>query len=418
MLERGKINPGEFHMLVIFFTIGSSILVAPSLLAKAAKQDAWIASLMTIIISLSFIFLYNQLASLYPSMTLVELNKKIFGKWVGTITSLIFLFYFFYLSAALLREIGDFMTTQVLIETPIEMIMILFFFTCVLGVRMGLEVISRSALIFFPWIVGLLFMLILFLIPESKFIQLQPILGDGLKPIFNGSYHYLGLPYLELIIFLMLTPFVNDNAKMKKAFYSGTIIGGLILSILIFFCILVLGPDFTERNVYPTYILGKKISIGDVFERIEIIVAIIWFFTMYFKLTICLYGLTLGCTFPLLKTVGMINVGQVFQRLDPIALILLIIGGFFKIVVFFCASVEGFSSLFNKPNLSKITIPIMAVIVIVMAIYMADNPIEHLKIGLEIVPNILYIPLFMVIPILLAVIVMIKKKLMDKPGSN
>ncbi|MGM0876083.1 MAG: GerAB/ArcD/ProY family transporter [Bacillota bacterium] len=294
MLEKGKINTGEFQTIVIIFTIGSSVLVAPSLLATLAKQDAWIASALTILISLFFIFIYNQLASLYPSMTYVEYNEKLFGKWIGKITAILYLFYVYQLCSTALREIGDFLTTQVMVETPIQMIMIMFLFVSLIGVRLGIEVICRSAVIFFPWIIVLFLILFLFLIPEIKFENIQPIFGEGLKPIIKGIYSNLGLPFLELIIFLMITPFVTEKAKMKKAFYKGTIIGGIIISILITFSMLVLGPDFTARHAYPSYILGKKISIADFLERIEVIVAIIWFFTMFFKLSICYYGLSLG----------------------------------------------------------------------------------------------------------------------------
>lgn len=294
MLEKGRINAGEFQTIVITFTIGSSILVAPSLLAEVAKQDAWISAVLTILISLFFLFIYNQLVSLYPSMTYVECNEKIFGKWIGKITALLFLFYFYYLASVLLREMGDFLTTQVMVETPIEIIMGMFLLTSLIGIRLGLEVICRTAIIFFPWIILLYFMLVVFLIPEIKLVNIQPIFGEGMKPIIKGSYSMLGLPYLELAIFLMITPFVAEKAKIKKAFYTGTLIGGIILAIIIAFSIFVLGYDFTARQAYPSYILGKKISIGDFLERVEVIVAIIWFFTMYFKLTICYYGLTLG----------------------------------------------------------------------------------------------------------------------------
>ncbi|MCQ6282915.1 GerAB/ArcD/ProY family transporter, partial [Bacillus sp. EB600] len=56
MLEKGKINAGEFLILVTVFTIGSAILVAPAPVAKAAKQDAWITAILTTLISLFFIF--------------------------------------------------------------------------------------------------------------------------------------------------------------------------------------------------------------------------------------------------------------------------------------------------------------------------------------------------------------------------
>jgi spore germination protein KB len=294
MLEEGKINAGEFSIIVITFTIGTAILHIPALLATIAKQDAWIAAALTLLPSLLFIFVYNQFVSLFPSMTYVEVNEKILGKWLGKLVSVFYLFYVFHITAGGYRGIGDFFTTQVMVETPIQVIMILFLLTSLIGVRLGLEVICRTAVIFFPWIVLLLLMLFLLLIPQIKLENIQPILGDGIKPIINGSYHHLGLPYLQLHILLMITPFVTEKSEIKKAFYKGTVMGGFILSIIVLFCILVLGSDFTSRQVYPTYILGKKISIGDFFERVEVIVAIIWIFTIYFKLTICFYGLTLG----------------------------------------------------------------------------------------------------------------------------
>ena len=262
MLEKGKISAGEFLILVIVFTIGGAVLVSAAGLAEVAKQDAWLVDPLTILISLFFIFIYNQLATLYPSMTYVEVNEKIFGKWIGKIAALLYLFYFFILSSGMVREIGDFFTTEILVDTPIQMVMIMFLLTSLIGVRLGLEVICRTALIFFPWIVMMLLMLFLFLIPEIKLENIQPIFGEGMKPIIKGSYHILGLPYLELAILLMVTPYVTEKAAMKKAFYRGMVIGGIVLLITVTFCILVLGSDTTARRTYPSYTLGRKISIG------------------------------------------------------------------------------------------------------------------------------------------------------------
>ncbi|MFJ7510316.1 endospore germination permease [Peribacillus simplex] len=303
MLEKGKISSGEFLILVIIFNIGGAILTLPSGLVSLAKQDGWIAYILATLIGLCFVFLFTRLASLYPSMTYIEVNEKIFGKWIGKISALLFLLYIYYLSSALLSEIGNFFSSQVLVETPMEMIMILFILTSLFGARLGLEVICRTALIFFPWLVLLLFILFVFLIPDIKIENMQPIFEEGLKPIMKGSYHSLALPYVQLVFFLMITPYVNEKAEMKKNFYLGTLIGGGVLFLVIIFSILVLDPANTARLIYPSYKLGMRISIGDFFERVEVIVAFIWVFTEYFKLTICFYGLALG----LAQLLGMQN---------------------------------------------------------------------------------------------------------------
>ncbi|WP_258831298.1 GerAB/ArcD/ProY family transporter [Peribacillus frigoritolerans] len=294
MLEKGKISSGEFLIMVIIFTIGGAILTLPSVLVSLAKQDGWIAYILATLIGLCFVFLFTRLASLYPSMTYIEVNEKVFGKWIGKISALLFLFYLYYLSSALLSEIGNFFSSQVLVETPMEMIMILFIITSLFGARLGLEVICRTALIFFPWLVLLLFLLFVFLIPDINIENMQPVFEEGMKPIMRGSYHSLALPYVQLVFFLMITPCVNEKAKVKKNFYLGTLLGGGVLFLVILFSILVLGADNTARLTYPSYKLGMRISIGNFFERVEVIVAFIWVFTEYFKLTICFYGLAMG----------------------------------------------------------------------------------------------------------------------------
>ncbi|MFD1036921.1 endospore germination permease [Virgibacillus byunsanensis] len=294
MLENGKINIRQFTCLVILFTVGSSVLVAPSGLAEAAKQDAWIASILGVAIGLLLVMLYNNLQQQFPDKTLVQYSEVILGKWLGKGVSLLFLSYFFILASFLLREIGDFVTTQIMPETPIESILILFLFVVMLGTRLGLEPVTRSAEIFFPWIVGLFIMLIVLLSPEIDIQKIQPVMENGLKPVLRATFPFLGLPFLELIVFLMIIPYVNKSQKTGKAFLIGTLIGGGFLIVITIMSLVVLGNDFTARNTYPSYILGKKISIATILERLEVIVAIIWFLTIYFKLSICFYVTTLG----------------------------------------------------------------------------------------------------------------------------
>lgn len=294
MLEKGKIGVRQFTVLVMIFTIGSSILVAPAGLASVAKQDAWIAAILGVGMSMFFVWLYNTLGKQFPNRTLAEYSEQILGKWVGKTVSLLFVSYFFILAALLLREIGDFMTTQIIPETPIQSIHIIFLGIVIMGTRIGLEPLSRASEIFFPWIIGLLFFLMIALTPEIDFRKMEPILEEGMKPVLRATFPFLGLPFLELVVFLMIFPYVNRTKEAGKAFFIGTLIGGIILILITMLTIFVLGPDFAARQMYPSYVLAKKINIADFLQRMEVIMAGIWFLTIFFKLTICFYASALG----------------------------------------------------------------------------------------------------------------------------
>ncbi len=69
MLEKGKLTVRQFSILVVLFTIGTSILLAPSLLFTRAKQDAWLAAILGLLAGLLAVWLYGTLGKRFPDLT-------------------------------------------------------------------------------------------------------------------------------------------------------------------------------------------------------------------------------------------------------------------------------------------------------------------------------------------------------------
>ena len=84
--------------------------------------------------------------------------------------------------ATVLHEIGIFMTIRSP-ETPIQAIIFLFGALVVLGVRLGLEVLARSAEMLFPWFLLLFLSMSLLLLSEIEWENAMPIFESGLTPI-------------------------------------------------------------------------------------------------------------------------------------------------------------------------------------------------------------------------------------------
>lgn len=364
-MVKNKIQPIQLFVIVVLFELGSAVVVG---LGLAAKQDAWIAILMGMTGGMVLFSLYVYLYSQFPTLPLTNYLEQIIGKFFGRILSLTYIFLFLYIGARVLRDFSDLLSTTVLYGTPKVVAAIMMMFAVSFACFLGFEVIVRTAEIFFPWVLffGFLFLLLIFISDLPKIENLQPVLEEGWKPIIKTAFPTIvSFPFGETIVFTIFFPYLIHNKRNIMTGYSAVLFSGLILIIVTTIMVSVLGPFMAPKS-----------------------------------------------TFPLLETVERVKVGEIIQRMDPIALILLIIGGFFKITVFFCGAVEGFSSLFKKPKLTKFSIPFMAILVIVMANLMADNYVEHIKIGLEIVPNLIYIPLFMIVPFLLVIIVIIKKKIL------
>jgi spore germination protein KB len=174
-------------------------------------------------------------------------------------------------------------------ETPIAAIHIVYLCIVVIGVRYGISNIARTSDLFSPWIFSLFFIFFLLLIPKFEWKHIQPILAKGVTPVLQSSIPYIGFPFLELVLLLMIFPSVENPKKAGKAFFTGTLIGGLVLFTITLISILVLGAESTASNIYASFELAKKIEIGEFIQRVEVIIALIWFITIFFKLIICFY---------------------------------------------------------------------------------------------------------------------------------
>ncbi|MFK7691779.1 endospore germination permease [Paenibacillus sp. HJGM_3] len=286
MLETGKISLRQFTIMVLFVTVGESILIIPGFTAVEAKQDAWLSGLIAMPVGLFAVYIYGTVGRLYPRLTLIEMTNKILGTWIGTIVSLLFLLLPFYNISGLVRLLSDFISTQIMPETPFYAIHVLFIGVIVIAARLGLEPTARAAEIFLPWFLLLFLGFVVFLFPQMDVKKLQPVLEDGIKPALRGSIANASFPYMELVSFMMIFPFVNRADKVRKHFVVGALLGGLILVITITVSLLVLGVETTALNLYPSYTLGQKISIGRFIERVEAIMAVMWILTLFMKVTV------------------------------------------------------------------------------------------------------------------------------------
>jgi spore germination protein KB len=290
ILDNGKISAHQFKVLITLSFIGTSVLNAPGLFAEKAKQAAWISAILSVALGLILILFYNAVANRLENKTFIEYTKKLLGKWVGSFICLSFVSFLFLNSTALVWIVGNFLTTQLLTDTPMLVVNVVFIIVIIIATLLGLETIARTAEILYPWAVGGFILLVLFALPDAEVKNLQPIFGEGIKPIIQAAVLFQAFNPLTFVISLMILPSrVTNLQETKKAFLKGILTGGIIVIILTFVCILVLGADTTVRRVYPSYALAKNISIGNFLERIESILGMVWIVTIFFKTNLYFY---------------------------------------------------------------------------------------------------------------------------------
>lgn len=291
MIQNVKIDSNQFLMLVIFFTMGTGILEVPSVLAAETKQDAWITAIIGTGMGFLVIWFFTTLALWFPQLTYIQINELVYGKWIGKTVSVLFVIMSFIYTSVLLFQSGNFLNTHIMPNTPMLALNMLMAGIMVLGVYLGLETVARSAEIFGALFFIIFIVFIALISPDIHLESIKPVFETESKTMIKSSFFLILTSSGNAIVLLMIFPaFVNDVKQAKKSFLLGNLIGGLIIVLITFFCISILGATKTANEIYPTYELAKRISVGKFIERIEEMMALLWILSLYFKLILYFYA--------------------------------------------------------------------------------------------------------------------------------
>lgn len=291
-MKQQKITHRTFFVSVALFTVGTSILVAPAALAQNAKQDAWLACIIGGLFNLLLTGFYAFIGRRLKQRSLIQYGMDVLGKWAGTVVGVWYAGFFYLLASLMIGEIGYFLTTQVIPETPIEVLQILFAVVVVLAVRGGFSVYARMAEIFFPLLILLFGVLVFSLMPQIDMDNLAPVLEEGWGGVFKGSISFFMMQ--ETVLLLMFYSKVESGKGRAGAYLYGVALGCFMLLLIAIESIAILGATLTQNQNFPAYALAKSISIGHFLERIEGIIIFIWVLSIFVKVALSFEAALIG----------------------------------------------------------------------------------------------------------------------------
>ncbi|PWK10243.1 GerAB/ArcD/ProY family transporter [Tumebacillus permanentifrigoris] len=346
-----KLGSIQFVALLILFQVGSYVIFG---FASSAKQDAWLVALLSMVSGLFLTLIYYAIYALYPGLNYVEILRRTFGSGLGGLLGACYLIAFTYVAGRVLRDFGELVTTFILPRTPILVVLFCLVFVCYYGLNAGIEVVGRVAEF-------MLFLFLFFLLTQTIFLTgsglanfefLLPIAHD--KKAIVQSLIPLGItvPFGETIAFLMFYNQVRRQDMVKFLLMFSVVGAGLVLMSLNLLAVAILGPELYARNIYPMITAVQQVSVADFVES-----------------------------------------------LDALIVIYIGIAAFFKITVFMYSAAVGASSLFRLQEYRTVLIP-LSVAVLLLSTFMSKSLPEHVFIGLNWVPWVLWVPLFIILPIL------------------
>lgn len=280
----------QLKVLLIFFLVGDIAWFLPSLAVTIVKQDAWFVAIVGTLAGWGVAAFVYWFAQQFPGMSLVAIHRQALGRYAGGLLTLLFVLSQLSTASAEVRALGQFTTTQIMTDTPMRVILLFFSLVVLAAVSVGLQAIARTAQLFFTIFLIIFVLLVALLLSEIQPSHLLPVLHNGTGDLARGSLFMATFPYFSLISFLMIFPDVEQDAKRFRSYMTAIMIGGAIIITLVVLSLLVLGSFMTEQQIYSTYIMAKKISIGNFLQRLEFILIISYVLSTFFKCVIAVYA--------------------------------------------------------------------------------------------------------------------------------
>lgn len=356
-VEKGIMSGKQLMFLIIVHLQASTLAIA--FIAGIANQSLWIIILFTFFFMFIFFWIYLKISFRYPGKNLIEINDILYGKIIGKLISLLYIYFFWYVAAANLRFIADFFSTFLYQGISISVFIISAAVALIFAVRKGLEVLGRLAVPLGILSIISTFFITIFTIKDWHLKNFLPIFNIELIKAVQSANLMIAIPFGEMIVFMMFFPYVNDQKKVKKYFYLGYIIGFISLISVIMRNTAVLG-NITSLYLLPSFQVARLINVGEIIVRAEIIISIV-----------------------------------------------LLFNSFIKICIFQYASVIGLAQLFKMRYYKPLVLPI-GVLMSIFAVSMFSSSTEHGYIGANLHP-IYALQFIIIIPIISLILMYIKK---------
>ncbi|WP_088068147.1 GerAB/ArcD/ProY family transporter [Gottfriedia luciferensis] len=359
-----KLNVSGFQLLCMIFMFinGTS---PPIEIYFLAKQDSWMSLFLGLTVGCLLFLVYIKLYSFFPDVPFTKYIQYILGKYVGKLLALIYILYFIYIGARVLRNFEELMIISLYNASSHISIGILTMIVVIYASYKGIEVFARANEFIFLFIAFLIFIIIGFEIISGliNINNLRPVLESGWKPVLKATPILTATPFGEIFTFTMILPYLNKQKKVVKVGITSLLFSGLILTLFSMLNTSIMGASEIERTIYP-----------------------------------------------LLTAVSYINIADFIQRLDTFIVVVSVCNYFVKITIYFYCAVSGAADLFDIKESKKLVYP-TSVIMLVCSIWMSKNYVDLRNQASNVVPFLLQIPLQIIIPICLILIVLIKRKL-------
>ncbi|QZY55467.1 GerAB/ArcD/ProY family transporter [Crassaminicella profunda] len=285
-----KISSFQLGLILAVTMIGVGILTLPRTLTEVVGPDGWVVLLLAAFIALVIALVIAVLVKKFPQETVVEFSSSLIGKPLGMIISIGFFIYCILFSAMEVRIFGEITKEYLLLNTPIEVLMITLLLAAVYLIRSGIEPIARMAQIIFPVVVLIAVVIILPVLPELDLTNLLPVLKTPITKIIK-AIPIIFFSFVGIELMLLFSAFVIEPQNIKKHVSFAVIMVSAVYMFILIVTVTRFGLVESTHIIWPSLELFKTIDLPGAFiENVEAFIIGIWILSLFMTLVTLYFG--------------------------------------------------------------------------------------------------------------------------------
>ncbi|PYZ94659.1 spore gernimation protein GerB [Salipaludibacillus keqinensis] len=270
--ERNLISPFLVLFLINAMQVGVGVLGFPRYVAIDVDYDGWIAVILggfltSVAIWLIFIILRRG------NGDIIEVHKKVYGKWLGGFLSFLILLYLLSLSLVVLRTYIEVVQIWVFAQLETWALSLVFcalaYYTIVKGFRVVTGICFISVILSFLTYVSLF--------GPLEFMEMRNLLPivDHTPIEFLKATKTMVLSYLGVKMLLIYYPFIKQPEKALKWAVGGNVLTMIMYLSVSLVAFIYFSPDQLQRTIWPLLSMWQIIEMPFL-ERFEFIAIPVW----------------------------------------------------------------------------------------------------------------------------------------------
>lgn len=289
MIRQGHIGRSGAVLLLWFALAGKALLTFPASMIADALTAAWMVivggGLVTLLAFLPGVALMRR----FPGMSFARAADEAGGLVVGKVLSFAFPVFLLIPVAFTLREFAEVFDLYILPRTPVQAIVITLSLGMAYSAYVGVESLGRLSIFVTPWLI-VSYVLILFgTFPGTTLLRLFPLWGYGALDVLGDSVLRSSL-YAEIAILLIMFPYLREKAEAVPIGAWAILLTMFLLGLTQVMVTGLLGVESTDRFAFPVLELGRMVSLGRFFTRLDPVLVFLWMYVAAIKLSVMFWA--------------------------------------------------------------------------------------------------------------------------------